>query len=40
MALIASKLSSLVPFTACSLFLYDEENETLRCRLRPVPKPT
>jgi diguanylate cyclase (GGDEF)-like protein len=32
MALIASKLSSLVPFTACSLFLYDEEGETLRCR--------
>ena len=32
MALIASKLSSLVPFTSCSLFLYDEEGETLRCR--------
>ena len=32
MALIASKLSSLVPFTSCALFLYDEEGETLRCR--------
>jgi diguanylate cyclase (GGDEF)-like protein/putative nucleotidyltransferase with HDIG domain len=32
MALIASKLSSLVPFTSCSLFLFDEETDTLRCR--------
>ena len=32
MALIASKLSSLVPFSACALFLFDEEGETLRCR--------
>jgi diguanylate cyclase (GGDEF)-like protein/putative nucleotidyltransferase with HDIG domain len=32
MALIASKLTSLVPFAACSLFLYDEDGETLRCR--------
>ena len=32
MALIASKLSSLVPFTSCALFLYDEEGDTLRCR--------
>ncbi len=32
MTLIASKLSSLVPFTSCSLFLYNEEGETLRCR--------
>jgi diguanylate cyclase (GGDEF)-like protein/putative nucleotidyltransferase with HDIG domain len=32
MALIASKLSTLVPFAACSLFLYDEHGETLRCR--------
>jgi diguanylate cyclase (GGDEF)-like protein/putative nucleotidyltransferase with HDIG domain len=32
MALIASKLSSLVPFTSCALFLYDEDGETLRCR--------
>ena len=31
MALIASKLSSLVPFTSCALFLFDEETETLRC---------
>jgi len=32
MALIASKLSSLVPFTSCALFLFNEEVETLRCR--------
>ena len=32
MALISSKLSSLVPFSACGLFLYNEESETLRCR--------
>jgi diguanylate cyclase (GGDEF)-like protein len=32
MALITSKLISLVPFTSCALFLFDEENETLRCR--------
>ena len=34
MALIASKLSSLVPFTSCALFLFDEEGDTLRCRFR------
>jgi diguanylate cyclase (GGDEF)-like protein/putative nucleotidyltransferase with HDIG domain len=32
MALISSKLSNLVPFSSCALFLYDEEVETLRCR--------
>ena len=32
MALISSKLSNLVPFSACALFLFDEENDTLRCR--------
>ncbi len=32
MALISSKLSSLVPFSSCALFLYSEENESLRCR--------
>jgi diguanylate cyclase (GGDEF)-like protein/putative nucleotidyltransferase with HDIG domain len=32
MALISSKLSNLVPFTSCSLFLFDEEAETLTCR--------
>jgi diguanylate cyclase (GGDEF)-like protein/putative nucleotidyltransferase with HDIG domain len=32
MALIASKLSNLVPFSCCALFLYEEESETLRCR--------
>src|SRR5687768_17828475 len=32
MALIASKLSNLVPFSACALFLYDEEADSLRCR--------
>jgi diguanylate cyclase (GGDEF)-like protein len=31
MALIASKLSSLVPFSACALFLYNEHDDTLRC---------
>ena len=30
--LIASKLSNLVPFTSCALFLFDEENDRLRCR--------
>ncbi len=32
MALISSKLSNLVPFSSCALFLFDEESETLRCR--------
>src|SRR6202140_2381230 len=32
MALISSKLSNIVPFSCCALFLYDDENETLRCR--------
>ena len=32
MALISSKLSNLVPFACCALFLYDDESETLRCR--------
>ncbi len=32
MALISSKLANLVPFSACALFLFDEEAETLRCR--------
>jgi diguanylate cyclase (GGDEF)-like protein len=32
MALISSKLSNLVPFDACALFLYDEEQDVLRCR--------
>jgi diguanylate cyclase (GGDEF)-like protein/putative nucleotidyltransferase with HDIG domain len=32
MAHIASKLSGLVPFSACALFLYAEDNETLYCR--------
>ena len=32
MSLITSKLMSLVPFTSCALFLYDEPSETLRCR--------
>jgi diguanylate cyclase (GGDEF)-like protein/putative nucleotidyltransferase with HDIG domain len=31
MALISSKLSSLVPFSCCALFLHDEETDTLRC---------
>ena len=32
MALISSKLSNLVPFSSCALFLFDEEADTLRCR--------
>jgi diguanylate cyclase (GGDEF)-like protein/putative nucleotidyltransferase with HDIG domain len=32
MALISSKLTNLVPFSACSLFLFSEETESLRCR--------
>ncbi len=32
LALISSKLSNIVPFSCCALFLYNEESETLRCR--------
>ena len=32
MALISSKLSNLVPFSTCALFLYDEDGERLQCR--------
>ena len=32
MALISSKLSNIVPFSCCALFLNNEESETLRCR--------
>jgi diguanylate cyclase (GGDEF)-like protein/putative nucleotidyltransferase with HDIG domain len=32
MTLISSKLSNLVPFSACSLFLYTEPTDTLYCR--------
>jgi len=32
MALISSKLSNIVPFSCCALFLYNEETESLRCR--------
>jgi diguanylate cyclase (GGDEF)-like protein/putative nucleotidyltransferase with HDIG domain len=32
MALVASKLSNLVPFSSCALFLYEEETDSLRCR--------
>ena len=32
MALIASKLANLVPFSACALFLYSDSNDTLGCR--------
>jgi diguanylate cyclase (GGDEF)-like protein/putative nucleotidyltransferase with HDIG domain len=31
MSLVSSKLSSLVPFTSCALFLIDEDTDTLRC---------
>jgi diguanylate cyclase (GGDEF)-like protein/putative nucleotidyltransferase with HDIG domain len=32
MALISSKLSNIVPFSCCALFLYNEDSEALRCR--------
>jgi diguanylate cyclase (GGDEF)-like protein/putative nucleotidyltransferase with HDIG domain len=32
MALISTKLSNIVPFSCCALFLYVEETESLRCR--------
>jgi diguanylate cyclase (GGDEF)-like protein/putative nucleotidyltransferase with HDIG domain len=32
MALISSKLSSLVPFSTCALFLHEETGDVLRCR--------
>ena len=32
MALISSKLSNIVPFSCCALFLYNEDTEMLRCR--------
>jgi diguanylate cyclase (GGDEF)-like protein/putative nucleotidyltransferase with HDIG domain len=32
MGLISSKLSTLVPFTSCALFLLDEAKDTLQCR--------
>ena len=32
MALISSKLSNIVPFSCCALYLYVEENDSLRCR--------
>jgi len=32
MALISSKLSKLVPWSGCALFLYEPEDERLRCR--------
>ena len=32
MALISSKLSNIVPFSCCALFLYNDETETLHCR--------
>ncbi len=32
MALISSKLSNIVPFSCCALYLYVEETDSLRCR--------
>ena len=32
MALITSKLSNLVPFSCCALFLFDEDEDVVRCR--------
>jgi diguanylate cyclase (GGDEF)-like protein/putative nucleotidyltransferase with HDIG domain len=41
MALISSKLTNIVPWSACTLFLYNQESDTLRCRFAAgvdVPK--
>src|SRR5205807_1750688 len=41
MALISSKLTNVVPWSACTLFLYNQENDTLKCRFAAgvdVPK--
>jgi diguanylate cyclase (GGDEF)-like protein/putative nucleotidyltransferase with HDIG domain len=38
MALISSKLSSLVPFTSCALFLFSEETDSLRCAFATGPE--
>src|SRR5690606_32739535 len=32
MALVSSKLTNLVPFNACALFLYSEQDDALHCR--------
>jgi len=32
MTVIASKLTNLVPFSCCALFLYDEQTDSVRCR--------
>src|SRR5690606_34860501 len=32
MALISSKLTNLIPFSSCALFLHDEASDMLRCR--------
>ncbi len=32
MALISSKLTNLVPWSACALFLYNEETDSVKCR--------
>ena len=32
MSLITSRLSSLVPFSTCAVFLYRESTDQLRCR--------
>src|SRR3989442_4701875 len=32
MALISTKISKIVPWTGCALFLYNEENDSLKCR--------
>src|SRR5215470_847918 len=32
MALISSKLSNIVPFSCCALFLFYEDSDSLRCR--------
>src|SRR5207247_6550461 len=32
MALISSKISKIVPWTGCALYLYNGESDSLRCR--------
>src|SRR5207249_2768714 len=41
MALISTKLTNIVPWSACTLFLYNQESDTLKCRFAAgvdVPK--
>ena len=37
MALISSKISKIVPWTGCALYLYSPENDSLKCRFTAGP---